>query len=882
MIQAMRSPIFRYGGVITLLVLAAIFLLPGLRMGGVSPNNFLPHATCYLQDARLIWLHATTDSLIGLAYLAISATLGFLVYRARADIPFHWMFMAFGLFIVTCGLTHIMAVINVWKPLYWLSGDVKVVTATASVATAVALPFMVPRVFNLIRAAKLSEERKRGLFAANEELRTLYEKVKEVDELKSQFFANISHELRTPLTLVLGPAQKLRSAGTLSPEQLDDVEMIRRNASLLLKQVNDLLEASRLEAGKAAADYHAFDMAALVRVTCSNFRSSAQEHKVSFEVMVPSEFPVEADPEKVQRILLNLLGNAFKFVPAGGVIRCELRGDRGTTRIIVQDNGPGVPAHLHEAVFERFRQVEGSATRRFGGTGLGLSIARDLAELHGGSVDLSETPGGGATFTVTLPTQAPAGTPVRHIEGDPLALPEEQIAELIARPAPRSVDDSAGGDSRQSLVLIVEDDPDMNRFVAGILRRNYRVACAFNGREGLEKARQLRPEVILSDIMMPEMSGDQLLAAIRAEPGLAQTPFLLLSAKADDELRLRLLKEGASDYIMKPFTLEEVEARVANFVAIAQVRRTLQGELQVRELSVTGLALETVRRKKEAEAALGAQQKAEEALRQLNVELEERVKERTSELVAVNQEMESFTYSVSHDLRAPLRTISGMADMLLEDYATQIDPLGQDIAKRIVTAANRMDVLIEDLLHYARASRSAIQLKPILLSSAVEAARASLEREIEERQAEVTAEVPPVWVLAQESLLGQVLHNLLSNAMRYVAPGVVPRVRLLVEEADGTVRLAVQDNGIGIAAADQEKIFQLFKRLHSSSEYPGSGLGLAILAKAVIRMGGSYGVESAPGKGSCFWVQLPQASLLTTRSNGESDGGDGSSGRESG
>lgn len=766
------------------------------------------------------------------------------------------MFVAFGLFIVTCGFTHVMAVINIWKPLYWLSGDVKVITATASVATAVALPLLVPRVFGLIHSAKLSEDRKRAVEAANTELKELYEKVKKMDELKSQFFANVSHELRTPLTLILGPVEKLERS-PLEPEQKRGLEIIRRNSELLLKHVNDLLEASRLEAGKGRVEYAVVDLVRLVKVCCSHFTTVASDRQVRFTAELPEQLLIEADGEKLERIMLNLLGNAFKIVPAGGSVTCRISADDQSVRLVVQDTGPGIPPEMREAVFERFRQVEGGPTRPFGGTGLGLSIARDFVELHGGTIRATETPGGGATFTVTLPLKAPGGTDVRPESAEASSGAGGNIPPYTP-PAPSAGETGNERDSNpgRAVVLVVEDDPELNRFVSEFLESRYNVVRTHNGREGLEKALEVVPDVILSDIMMPEMSGDRLLEAVRAEEALAEIPFILLSAKTDEDLRLQLLREGASDFIMKPFKLAELEARVANFVTMASARKTLQEELQLRGRDLAELAVEAVRRKQEAERAFQAQREAEEALRRLNAELEERIAARTDELQEANQELHSFTSTVSHDLRAPLRTIQGMACVLLEDYGEQLDEAASDYARRIVHGAERMDTLIVDLLEYSRVSRAELDVEPVSLATVMEEVQQALWNEILSKGASISVEETSVQVFAQHSFLRQAVSNLLGNALKYVAPGVAPQVRVGVREQGERVRLEVKDNGIGIPAEFQERIFERFQRLHSASEYPGTGLGLAIVARAIGRMGGDCGVDSTPGEGSCFWIEL--------------------------
>jgi signal transduction histidine kinase len=205
-----------YSAAVIGIMVALILLWSGVLQDLLAGNGFIPHGHCYLWRPGLVWLHAASDSLIALAYVAISATLAYLVHKTRQDIPFHWMFLAFGSFIVACGSTHFMDVWTLWRPNYWLAGGLKLITAVASVTTAFTLPPLVPKALALVQEAKLSEERRLHLETANQELAALYDKLKELDHLKTQFFANVSHELRTPLALILGPTEKLLTTGELT------------------------------------------------------------------------------------------------------------------------------------------------------------------------------------------------------------------------------------------------------------------------------------------------------------------------------------------------------------------------------------------------------------------------------------------------------------------------------------------------------------------------------------------------------------------------------------------------------------------------------------------------------------------------------------------
>jgi len=324
----------------------------------------------------------------------------------------------------------------------------------------------------VVRRAREAADLGRDLKEANEELATLYARLQELDRLKTNFFANVSHELRTPLTLILAPAERLLADLPADDPHRHELDVILRSARVLLGRVNDLLETSKIEAGKLDLDYSELDLGHLVLLVANNFETLALDRSVTFTVRAPDHaVPAQVDPVRLQQVLLNLLSNAFTFTPPEGSIRIELRaapaGD--TARVEVADSGPGIAPDRRDEVFQRFHQLDGSSTRRMGGTGLGLHIARELVDLHHGSLGVDDAPEGGALFVVELPLRAPAGCAVhvgsvvpvdsvvdREVGEQLLAVLREALFNVIRHAAATSVEvEVAAG---HEVVLRVCDD----------------------------------------------------------------------------------------------------------------------------------------------------------------------------------------------------------------------------------------------------------------------------------------------------------------------------------------------------------------------------------------------------------------------------------------
>jgi len=436
--------------------------------------------------------------------------------------------------------------------------------------TCVAVLFSVNLYERLQRAefqARVSERRiSRQLEASNR-------KLLELDRLKSEFFANISHELRTPLTLSLGALKTLQNS-SLNPECGQLVQSGLRNTSRLLFLINELLDLAKFDSGRAELRKRCMDLASLVRGIAADFESS-QKNRVHLEG-VSEPVLAEVDSRQMKKVLYNLFSNAFKFNdPEKGRVWVRLSADEDRINIAIEDNGIGIPRDQLERIFDRFTQVEASATRRYEGSGIGLALVKEIVTLHGGSISVESTLGSGSTFTITLPRGRASPDEMIGIEDEEvIVLPSfRETQQESTRPI--TTLPTSGGD--QPLVLVADDNADMRSYLERVLSREFRIALAVDGAEALEQARASHPDLILTDVMMPRMSGDDLLKAVREDRKLRSIPVVFLTARAGTEARVESLEAGADDYVAKPFDENELLARVRNLIGQrAQERELVQ------------------------------------------------------------------------------------------------------------------------------------------------------------------------------------------------------------------------------------------------------------------------------------------------------------------
>ena len=645
------------------------------------------------------------------------------------------------------------------------------------------------------------------------------EALAEVDRAKTAFFSNVSHEFRTPLTLILGPVEDALA----QPEKMlqgDSLNAVHRSALRLLRLVNSLLDFARIEAGRFQLSFVPTDLSSLTADLASSFRSLVERAGLKLVVDCPPiNEPVYVDPSQWEKVVLNLISNAFKFT-FNGEISVSLRSHGDHVELTVRDSGSGIPSGELPHIFERFHRVDGAKGRSFEGTGIGLSLVQELLKLHGGSVRASSVEGQGSTFQVSLPTgsahlpaerivdraaAATTGVAPYLLEASQWVGADHETWDVPFAPIqdiPVSPSREKGSGRERPRVLIADDNADMRDYLARLLSTRWRVEVAEDGQAALASARNQPPDLVLSDVMMPKLDGFGLLRELRAHPRTSHIPVVLLSARAGEEAVLEGLDTGADDYLVKPFAARELLARVQTHLDLANLRR-----------------------------------------------------EWSSELERANNELEAFSYSVAHDLRAPLRAIDGFSDALLSDYSSKLDEQGRHYLERVRAGTQRMAHLIDDLLGLSRITRASLSRERVDMTDVARKILIELGGRDPERT--VASRVSDGLVLqADPRLLKVMLENLLGNAWKFTSKLSAAEIEVGKEDRNDETVFFVRDNGAGFNLEHAKRLFTPFQRLHSEGQFEGTGIGLATVHRVVTRHGGRVWAQAVPDQGATFFFTL--------------------------
>ena len=698
------------------------------------------------------------------------------------------------------------------------------------------------------------------------------EALAEIDRAKTTFFSNISHEFRTPLTLLLGPLEDLLSESreTGGGEWTDNgggggrpgevggggatgqiigngrsaeeeasrryrLGVAYRNALRMQKLVNTLLEFSRIEAGRLEGQFRRVDIGALTMDLASSFRSAIE--KAGMELHVGTRVirdEVYVDVELWERIILNLLSNAFKYCQQG-TISVDLRQEGEEVQVSITDDGIGIAPDQQERIFDRFHRVENSEGRSQEGTGIGLAMVRELVRLHQGTITVTSALGLGSTFTVRIPVgvshlpadriiverrDTPGQRKLRHAD----AFVEEAMMWIAEEEEKTEVFSSS-----KYKVLLADDNADMREYVQRLLSRQFTVITATDGEDAYEKMHLHRPDLLLSDAMMPRLDGFQLLKKVRQSLELQATPVILLSARAGEEAKVEGLEAGADDYLVKPFAARELLARVDANIRIARER--------------------TAAMKEYAERLEQAVRKRTQELRVMNHSLERS-----------NEDLQQFAHVASHDLKEPVRKIRTFSGRLIDEYSQLLPAEAQTFLTKIQLATARMYAMIEGVLNYSAINGSEQPTATVDLNDVFTQVENDLELVIDERGAIIRRDALPQ-LEGAPVLLYQLFYNLLNNSLKFTKPGNKPLIIIASRLTEGVgkkiAELTVTDIGIGFEPDQAAHIFETFVRLNSKDRYEGTGLGLSLCKKIVERHHGSITASGVKNEGAVFVIRLP-------------------------
>ncbi len=690
------------------------------------------------------------------------------------------------------------------------------------------------------------------------------------NQAKSDFVATVSHELRTPLTLILAPLEQLSAATTPPADWHVQVDRAQRNALRLMNRVNDILDFSKAEAGKFELCPMPVDLNKTVGVLAEDAAMVAEGKGCTLTCSIdPALGTVFLDPRHFEKILLNLVSNAIKFTPAGGTVHLTVTAlDGERFEFAVQDSGIGIAPDKLPLLFQRFSQIDNSATRHYSGTGIGLALVKDLVELMGGEVGVNSEPGQGSCFFVRLPLGAEQNTVPTEVsnmfersspstasttEQRHLRFDDGRLGIRNDRAPMEEADEQHPEHALRSKVLVVDDSPEMLGYLSELLRDDYSVATATDGEQAWALLQRRPIDVVVSDVMMPKLDGFGLTARIKGSPGFAHLPVILVTARGGSEACVSGLESGADDYIAKPFSPLELKARVRAVLRMSQVQTELNAKSRQAGM---------------AEIATTVLHNVGNVLNSVNVSAELVSSQmRTSKaqgLGKVAQMMNEHVHDLSDFLTKDHKGkmlpdyLLKLAKVVAQEQQGIIEELGQltkgiDHIKTIVAAQQSYAVAV-----------SIVETVPVaeLIDDALRMSAGLLARQ-EVTVVKDIADLPLLPLDRHRMLL--ILVNLINNA-KQALDGVIDRSRCVTFSAslaDGAVlRITVADNGNGIAPEHLARIFS-----HGfTTRKDGHGFGLHSCALAAQEMGGSLTVHSdGAGQGATFILDIPLDAPLSKR-----------------
>jgi PAS domain S-box-containing protein len=682
------------------------------------------------------------------------------------------------------------------------------------------------------------------------ELQRAKEDADRATQARSDFIANVTHELRTPLTLILGPLSRVLTDPALGEASRRSLESARRNGFRLYNLVNDVLDFSKAQAEQLVAYKEPLELVSAVRTLVDDMQPQADLRRLTLDVDTTFErLDVMLDPKLLERMLLNLIGNAIKFTPEGGWVRVSLAALEGSLRIAVEDSGIGIPQAALGTLFDKFSRVDNSTTRRQEGTGLGLALVAHFARALGGRVEVQSEEGKGSVFSLSLPLE-PCGRVSTPALAGPLVGPlgsrawQQQIASRRpAAGAPAWVMESPEG---RPWVLVAEDNEDLLQFTMEILASDFSVVGVENGALAWQELGKRRFDVVVSDLMMPELDGLALTALIKAHHVLRTTPVILVTARGGDGMARVGLDAGADDYVSKPFSPEELLARVRACYRM----KLLQDELRQRSHAAGAEAM-----------ASGILHNVGNVLNSVSVSADTlQRKVGTSALGSLERLSAIWSEACTDDASTVRfltreergRRFGGALQRLVGELRQQHDRLAVEARSIVESVAHASAIITSELKPAPGGALSeAVDLGHLLAKAVALSAEAD------------TADVPvdlqhgdlPILYTDPHALLA-VLVNLLRNAREALArqPSSTRRIGLEARHDESRLIVRVTDNGAGIRREDLPRLFEQ----GFTTRENGHGLGLHMSAITLKRLGGSlHAASDGPGTGASFTLELP-------------------------
>jgi signal transduction histidine kinase len=676
-------------------------------------------------------------------------------------------------------------------------------------------------------------------------------KLVELDKLKGRFFANVSHEMRTPLTLLISPLESLmkRFEGGPDTNTNELLDTMRNNSMRLLKLINDLLDLVRVESGRMDIKSELLGVVDFFKGLSSAIRQVAAEKKIQVITHVDESLgSILTDRDKLEKILLNLLFNALKFTPSGGRIELQAQKKGEEVLLSVSDTGIGIAEKSLPFVFDRFWQADNSSRRKFQGVGIGLSLVKELSEMMGGGVSVTSTEGKGTTFTVRLPYKKAPEVEAVPAQGDAQLAPaakeagtgsEEWLANLYrraelfpgaaSRQAPKegiaSRPNALSG--RKPVALIADDEPDMQHFLRSELQQDYDLIEATDGVQALEKTELFMPDVVLLDMMMPEMDGLDVCKELRSREATAGIPIILLTARADEETKFDALQMGANDFLAKPFSATELHARIKNLVDSHDYQRKLSKQNHALTSAI------------------------------------EQIKETETQLVQSEKlaSLGRMSAGIIHEINNPLNfattglfALRNKTKNLPEAQRAEYEEIINDAEEGLKRVRN----IVSDLRVFTHPETG-----PPETVDVTEAVTASLRFLATEWKGKVRIEnkiIPGQVAQATRNKMVHILVNLLQNSLDAMADkkfeGEEPTISIEGRIEEGKSVIVVRDNGTGIEQKNLNKIFDPFFTTKEVGE--GMGLGLSICHRIVRGYGGHINVRSEVGRFCEFIIDFPE------------------------